>query len=126
MAKNKVAPPFRTAEIDLFYARGLAKSGELVDLGVKFGLILKSGAWYQDTHPGPPHPLRYTMPDPAKPSEPIKLGQGRDKARLYLEANPELAVGLETAIRAAAAHSEKLLAQPGAGGSTVDVLEEVD
>lgn len=79
VVKNKVAPPFRTAEIDLIYGEGFSKMGEIIDLGVDFGIIKKSGSWYSygDT----------------------KLGQGRDAVKSLLADNPELADELEAQIR---------------------------
>jgi recombination protein RecA len=86
IVKNKVAPPFRTAEFDIMYGEGISKTGEIVDLGVEKGIIKKSGSWfsYNDT----------------------KLGQGRDSVKQLLLDNPELSDELEQAIRAtlSAAH----------------------
>jgi recombination protein RecA len=78
VVKNKVAPPFRKAEFDIMYGEGISKSGEIVDLGVQFNIIKKSGSWfsYGDT----------------------KLGQGRDTVRKLIVDNPELAQELETKI----------------------------
>ncbi len=78
VVKNKVAPPFRKAEFDIMYGVGISKSGELVDLGVEFGIVKKSGSWYAygDT----------------------KLGQGREAAKDCMKDNPELAETIEAAI----------------------------
>ena len=80
VVKNKVAPPFRSAEFDIMFNHGISKEGNLVDLGVATGLIKKAGAFftYGDT----------------------KLGQGRENAKDYLKQHPELASKLESAIRA--------------------------
>ena len=81
IVKNKLAPPFRTAEFDILYGEGISKVGEIVDLGVDKGIIRKAGSWfsYGDT----------------------KLAQGRDAVKQLLLDNPELAEELETKIRAA-------------------------
>ncbi len=78
VVKNKVAPPFRKAEFDIMYGEGISKSGEIIDLGVQFNIIKKSGSWfsYGDT----------------------KLGQGRETVRNLIIDNPELAQELETKI----------------------------
>lgn len=78
--KNKVAPPFRTAEFDIMYGEGVSKTGEVLDLGVEFEIIKKSGSWfsYEDT----------------------KLGQGRDAVKQIIKDNPELMEELEEKIKA--------------------------
>ena len=78
VVKNKVAPPFRTAEFDILYGEGISKVGEIVDLGVSTNVIAKSGSWfsYGDT----------------------KLGQGRDGVKAILKDNPELCEEIENAI----------------------------
>jgi len=80
IVKNKVAPPFRTAEFDILYGQGVSRTGEIVDLGVDLGFIKKSGSWfsYGDT----------------------KLGQGRESVRQLFSDNPELAEEIEGKIRA--------------------------
>ena len=80
VVKNKVAPPFRQAEFDIMFGEGIAKEGELVDLGVQLGLVQKSGSWF-------------SMGE-------TRIGQGRDAARQYLKANPDIAEKLEDDIRA--------------------------
>ncbi len=79
VVKNKVAPPFRIAEIDMIYGEGFSKMGEIIDLGVEFGIIKKSGSWYSYGE--------------------TKLGQGRDAVKNLLTDNPELADELEGIIR---------------------------
>ena len=81
VVKNKVAPPFKIAEFDIMYGEGISKTGEVIDLGVNFGIIKKSGSWfsYGDT----------------------KLGQGRDAVKALIKDNPELAEELETKIKEA-------------------------
>ena len=83
IVKNKLAPPFKEAEFDVIYGRGISKEGELLDLGEQLGIIKKSGAWYSYGD--------------------IKLGQGREKAREFLMQNKEIAEEIEKQIR------EKLL-----------------
>lgn len=81
VVKNKVAPPFRTAEFDIMYGTGISKVGEIIDLGVLYEIVKKSGSWfsYEDT----------------------KLGQGRDAVKTLLLDNPELMEELETKIKEA-------------------------
>jgi len=81
VVKNKVAPPFKVAEFDIMYGEGISKTGEIVDLGVDFGIIKKSGSWfsYGDT----------------------KLGQGRDAVKTLIKDNPDLADELENKIKEA-------------------------
>ncbi len=79
VVKNKVSPPFKVVEFDLMYGKGISKSGELVDLGTKAGLVEKAGAWY------------------AYKGE--KIGQGRENAKIYLETNPKIAAEIELGIR---------------------------
>jgi len=78
VVKNKMAPPFREAEFDIYYGKGVSRSGEVVDMGSDLNLIQKSGAWY------------------SVGSE--RIGQGRDNARAYLEEHPELMAKLELQI----------------------------
>ena len=80
VVKNKVAPPFREAEFDIMYGEGISHTGELIDLGVKYDLVNKSGSWF-------------SIGDE-------RIGQGRDNAKAYLRDNPEAAEALEAAIRA--------------------------
>ncbi|WP_448584910.1 recombinase RecA [Thermaurantiacus sp.] len=91
VVKNKVAPPFRQVEFDIMYGSGISKVGEILDLGVKAGLIEKSGAWFS--------------------YDSTRIGQGRENAKKFLEENPEVAGRIEAAIRAnAAGVSEALMA----------------
>ena len=80
VAKNKVAPPFRRAEFDIMYGKGIAKSGELVDIAVDMGIIDKSGSWYSYGD--------------------MRMGQGREAAKTLLEENPDLADEVEAKIKA--------------------------
>lgn len=81
VVKNKVAPPFKTAEFDIMYGEGVSKIGEIIDIGVDYEIIKKSGSWfsYEDT----------------------KLGQGRDAVKTLLKDNPDLMEELETKIKEA-------------------------
>lgn len=77
--KNKVAPPFKQAEFDIMYNEGISRTGNIVDVGVKEGIVQKSGAWFSCGD--------------------IRLGQGRENAKQYLKDNPELALDIENKIR---------------------------
>ena len=79
VVKNKVAPPFREAEFDIMYGEGIAHTGELIDLGVRLGIITKAGSWF-------------SMGE-------VRIGQGRDAAKKYLEENPNIAADVESQIR---------------------------
>ncbi|MBE5742888.1 MAG: DNA recombination/repair protein RecA, partial [Clostridiales bacterium] len=79
IVKNKLAPPFKTAEFDIIYGEGISQTGCLVDLGVEYGILEKSGSWF------------------AYNGE--KIAQGRDKAKDYLENNPEIRAEIESKIR---------------------------
>ncbi len=79
VVKNKVAPPFRQAEFQIMYGRGIYRTGEIIDLGVQLGLIEKSGAWY--SYQG------------------SKIGQGKANAAKFLEDNAEICNTLDKAIR---------------------------
>ncbi len=84
IVKNKVAPPFKTVDFDIMYGEGISKTGELIDLGVKSGIIEKSGAWF--SYNGE------------------KIGQGRENAKNFLKQNPQIADEIEKKIRADAGH----------------------
>jgi recombination protein RecA len=79
VVKNKVAPPFKQIEFDIMYGEGISKTGELVDLGVKAGIVEKSGAWFS--------------------FDSERIGQGRENAKAYLKEHPEMAQRIERAIR---------------------------
>ena len=100
VVKNKVAPPFRQAEFQILYGKGIYRSGEVIDLGVQQGLLEKSGAWY--SYQG------------------SKIGQGKANAAKYLEDNPEVAKTIEQQIR------EKLLVSGAAQKGAVDQDELVE
>jgi len=79
VVKNKVAPPFKQVEFDIMYGEGVSKVGEVLDLGVKAGLVEKSGAWFS--------------------YDSVRIGQGRENAKVYLKENPDTLDRLERAIR---------------------------
>jgi recombination protein RecA len=79
VVKNKVAPPFKQVEFDIMYGQGISKMGEILDLGVKAGIVEKSGAWFS--------------------FDSIRIGQGRENAKTYLTENPEIGERIERAIR---------------------------
>ncbi len=105
VVKNKVAPPFKQVEFDIMYGEGISKVGELVDLGVKAGIIEKSGAW-----------MSYGGE---------RIGQGRENSKEYLKANPKIAFAIEKAIRAnAGLIVDKMLAEPEAGEADEEMPDE--
>ncbi|MCL2512983.1 MAG: recombinase RecA [Oscillospiraceae bacterium] len=79
IVKNKVAPPFKEAEFDIMYGKGISKEGELLDLGAKLDVVTKSGAWFSYGD--------------------MRLGQGRDNSKIYLAQNPETAAEIEKKVR---------------------------
>ncbi len=99
VVKNKVAPPFKTAEFDILYGTGISKIGELCDMGVAFDVVEKSGSWF--SYGGQ------------------RIGQGREKAVAFLSENPEIAAEIEAKVRAAAAAG-------GSVGESFELDEEFD
>ncbi len=96
VVKNKVAPPFKVVEFDIMYGEGVSKTGELLDLGVKAGLVEKSGSWYS-----------YNAE---------RIGQGRENAKQFLRAHPDVATEIETKIRVNAGFlAEAMTTTPGEG-----------
>src|SRR6201747_1289704 len=79
VVKNKLAPPFKQVEFDIMYGEGVSKLGEILDLGVKAGIVEKSGAWFS--------------------YDSVRLGQGRENSKAFLKANPEMTAKIETLIR---------------------------
>lgn len=79
VVKNKLAPPFKQVEFDIMYGEGVSKMGEILDLGVKAGIVEKSGAWFS--------------------YDSQRLGQGRENAKAFLKGNPDITAKIETAIR---------------------------
>jgi recombination protein RecA len=79
VVKNKLAPPFKQVEFDIMYGAGVSKTGELIDLGVKAGVVEKSGAWFS--------------------YDSVRIGQGRENAKAFLKENPDMAAKIEAAVR---------------------------
>jgi recombination protein RecA len=103
VVKNKVAPPFRQVEFDIMYGQGISKTGELVDLGSKAGIVEKSGSWFS--------------------YDSQRIGQGRENAKAFLAENPDIAAKIEAAIRANAGLLGQALAT-GGGEKDEDEDEE--
>jgi recombination protein RecA len=80
VVKNKLAPPFKQVEFDIMYGEGVSKVGELIDLGVKAGVVEKSGAWYS--------------------YDSQRIGQGRENAKVFLKENKDIAAKIEAQVRA--------------------------
>ena len=104
VVKNKLAPPFKQVEFDIMYGEGVSKMGEIVDLGVKAGVVEKSGAWFS--------------------YDSQRIGQGRENAKAFLKGNPDIAGKIEAAIRQnAGLIAEQILAAEG-GSEDDDEAEE--
>lgn len=103
VVKNKLAPPFKQVEFDIMYGEGVSKMGELVDLGVKAGVVEKSGAWFS-----------YNSQ---------RLGQGRENAKEFLRNNPELANEIELSLRQSAGLIAEQFLENGGPGEQDDVAE---
>jgi recombination protein RecA len=100
VVKNKVAPPFKQVEFDIMYGEGISKMGELVDLGVKAGVVEKSGAWFS--------------------YDSQRLGQGRENAKAFLRQNPEAAARIEQSIRENAGLIAERILDDGATGEDAE------
>ncbi|MCW5730721.1 MAG: recombinase RecA [Alphaproteobacteria bacterium] len=100
VVKNKVAPPFKVVEFDIMYGEGISKTGELIDLGVKAGVVDKSGSWFS--------------------FDSQRIGQGRESAKQFLKENPDVAAAIEEKIRANAG----IIAEAAAGGIDAAETEE--
>ena len=98
VVKNKVAPPFKQVEFDIMYGEGISKNGELLDLGVKAGVVEKSGAWYS--------------------YQEERIGQGRENAKIFLKENPNIALSIEDKIRAA--HGLDFYVENDVGGEVLE------
>jgi recombination protein RecA len=104
VVKNKLAPPFRQVEFDIIYGEGVSKMGELIDLGVKGGIVEKSGAWFS-----------YNSQ---------RLGQGRENAKQFLRDNPEAANEIELAIRQNAGLIAERITDPFGNADEDGVVED--
>jgi recombination protein RecA len=106
VVKNKLAPPFKQVEFDIMYGEGVSKMGEILDLGVKAGIVEKSGAWFS--------------------YDSQRLGQGRENAKAFLKANPDITAKIETAIRQnSGLIAEQILAgSPERDGDSEEPAEE--
>lgn len=100
VVKNKVAPPFKMVEFDIMYGEGISKNGELIDLGVKAGVVEKSGSWYS--------------------YDSQRIGQGRENAKRFLKDNPDLAQQLEQQIRKSKGILDKAMLKEGMSRPTDD------
>ncbi len=100
VVKNKMAPPFRQAEFEILYGQGISREGELIDLGVKHGIVDKAGAWY--SYNGD------------------RIGQGKDNVRNFLKDNPDIAADIDQQLRA------KLLDRPTAAEELPDNVEQLE
>jgi recombination protein RecA len=95
VVKNKVAPPFKQVEFDIMYGEGISKTGEILDLGVKAGIVEKSGAWFS--------------------YDSVRVGQGRENSKVFLKENPDVAGRIEAAVRARTDKvAEELMVGPSA------------
>ena len=95
VVKNKVAPPFKQVEFDIMYGEGISKTGEILDLGVKAGIVEKSGAWFS--------------------YDSVRVGQGRENSKVFLKDNPDVAARIEAAVRARTDKvAEELMVGPSA------------
>lgn len=103
VVKNKLAPPFKQVEFDIMYGAGVSKTGELIDLGVKAGLVEKSGSWFS-----------YNSQ---------RLGQGRENAKNFLRDNPEVMQELETLLRQNAGLIAEQMLDDGAGDDSAEALD---
>ena len=106
VVKNKVAPPFRQAEFQIIYGKGIYRTGEIVDMGCNLNLIEKSGAWY--SYQG------------------SKIGQGKANAAAWLSENPEVAAAIEAKIREAHAPKGKPVTAEPQDGLLPDLDDDID
>lgn len=103
VVKNKVAPPFKQADVDIMYGEGISKEGSLVDIGTEMDIVNKSGAWYS--------------------YEGERLGQGRENAKQFLKEHPEIALVIENKIREAS-NLTTIVASPTEAEAAAEKEEE--
>jgi recombination protein RecA len=106
VVKNKVAPPFKQVEFDIMYGEGVSKMGELVDLGVKAGIVEKSGSWFS--------------------YDSIRVGQGRENAKQFLKANPDMAAKIEQQIRQNSGLIADRILETGAAEDDADGVDPLE
>tara|TARA_R110002096_G_scaffold435927_1_gene664317 strand:+ start:81258 stop:82337 length:1080 start_codon:yes stop_codon:yes gene_type:complete len=104
VVKNKVAPPFKVVEFDIMYGQGISKNGELVDLGVKAGIVEKSGSWYS--------------------YDSQRIGQGRENAKRFLADNPDVADAIENAVRVNAGILDDVMLKEGTIRDADEIADE--
>jgi recombination protein RecA len=105
VVKNKLAPPFKMIEFDIMYGEGISKMGELIDLGIKAGIVEKSGSWFS--------------------CDSVRIGQGRENAKQFLRDNPEMAEDIERRIRQnAGLIAEEMMTGPGEMSETDDAAAD--
>jgi recombination protein RecA len=102
VVKNKVAPPFRVAEVDIMYGEGISKEGEIIDLGTEIDIVQKSGSWYSYNEE--------------------RLGQGRENAKIFLKENPSIRLEIQEKIRSHYGLDEVAVAPDGQ--EELDLLED--
>ncbi len=107
VVKNKVAPPFKQVEFDIMYGEGISKMGEILDLGVKAGIVEKSGAWFS--------------------FDSVRLGQGRENSKIFLRDNPDMAARIEQQIRGRTdAVAEEMMVGPDPVSASTDTETDDD
>jgi recombination protein RecA len=106
VVKNKVAPPFKQVEFDIMYGEGVSKMGELIDLGVKAGIVEKSGAWFS--------------------FDSTRLGQGRENSKTFLKQNPDMAAKIEQMIRQNSGLIADKILETGSAEEDADGVEPME
>ncbi len=106
VVKNKVAPPFRVAEVDIMYGEGISKEGETIDLGSELDIVLKSGSWYSYNDE--------------------RLGQGRENAKLFLKENKDILLEIQKKIRDHYGLDDEVVLKPGKDEEDQESFELVD